>query len=41
MGRITKLQEKIKTFVKEMKNKFKTENEKEGKDYTNDEPSRD
>lgn len=41
MGRITKLQEKIKTFVKEMKNKFKTENEKEGKDNTNDEPSRD
>lgn len=41
MGRITKLQEKIKTFVKEMRNKFKTENEKEGKDNTNDEPSRD
>lgn len=41
IGRVTKLQEKIKTILREMRNRFRPEKLKEGKDNTNDEPSRD
>lgn len=41
IGRITKLQEKIKTILREIRNRFRPENLKEERDNTDDEPSRD